>query len=445
MCYIKTFNVFFALLIFVPKHYPRMLLLMKNKFKIAFGFLFASILFIGLINKFNNADVIVENKEVDKPQYEYGILTDTFLVKKNSIKKNESLSNILLRHHIPWPKINSIAKKSKKVFDVRRIKSGKNYTVLCTKDSIQKARYLVYETSAKDYIVFDLTKEIKIYKGEKPVKKKVMAASGVINSSLYATLQKHNVNPSLAISLSEVFAWQVDFYRIQKGDKFKVIYEEEYVDDKSIGIGRIKAAYFKHANKDYYGIYFEQNKRGEYFDEEAQSLRKAFLKAPLKYNRISSRYSKKRFHPVQKRYKAHLGTDYAAPTGTPIRAVGDGKVTRAQYQKYNGKYVKIRHNSVYTTQYLHMSKIAKGIKAGTWVKQGQVIGYVGSTGLATGPHLCYRFWKNGKQVDALKVKIPSSNPVKKANLAVYTKIKDKMLKKLDEIDYDKPKIFIAKI
>lgn len=418
---------------------------MKKIYKIAFALLFASVLIIGFVNKWSNEDEIIVKEESKKPQLEYGILTDSLVIKKNKVKKNESISNILLRHHIPWPGINKMAEKAKKVFDVRKIKAGKKYTVLCNNDSIQKAQYLVYETNAKEYIVFDLRDGMKVYKGEKPVTKKVMAASGIINSSLYATLQKHNINPSLAISLSEVFAWQVDFYRIQKGDKFKVIYEEEFVDEESIGIGRIKAAYFKHASRDYYGVYFEQNKRGEYFDEDAKSLRKAFLKAPLQYSRISSRYSKKRFHPVQKRYKAHLGTDYAAPTGTPIRAVGDGRVTRAQYQKYNGKYVKIKHNSVYTTQYLHMSKIANGIKAGSWVKQGQVIGYVGSTGLATGPHLCYRFWKNGKQVDALRVKIPSSNPVKSANLEIYNKIKNRMITELDKVDYDKPNIFIAKI
>ncbi|HIF14862.1 MAG TPA: hypothetical protein EYQ86_05895 [Bacteroidetes bacterium] len=196
-------------------------------------------------------------------------------------------------------------------------------------------------------------------------------------------------------------------------------------------------------NKDHFN--FEQNKRGEYFDEDAKSLRKAFLKAPLKYSRISSKFSRKRFHPVQKRYKAHLGTDYAAPKGTPIYSVGDGQIKAARYSRYNGRYVKVRHNGVYTTQYLHMSRIAKGIKPGKWVKQGQIIGYVGSTGLATGPHLCYRFWKNGKQVDALRVKIPSSKPVKKANQKVYKKIKDKMIKQLEKVNYDKPNIFIAKI
>ena len=419
---------------------------MKASYKIIFAGLIAAFAFICLYYKFNNTDpASMQSAMAVKHQIEYDIRTDTLITKKAKIKVNQSLSTILLKHHIGYPIIDKLIKKSKNVFDVRKIKSGKKYTVLCEKDSTEKAHYLVYEIDARDYVVFDLRHELKVYKGKKPVTKKVMAASGVINSSLYASLLKHNVNPILAIALSEVFAWQIDFYRIQKGDRFKVIYEEEFIDDKSIGVGRIKAAYFKHARQDYYGIYFEQNKRGEYFDEEAQSLRKAFLKAPLKYSRISSKFSKKRFHPVQKRYKAHLGTDYAAPKGTPIYSVGDGIVKAARFNRYNGRYVKVRHNSVYTTQYLHMSRIAKGIKPGKWVKQGQVIGYVGSTGLATGPHLCYRFWKNGKQVDALKVKIPSSKPVKKANQKIYKKIKDKMIKQLEKISYDQPNIFIAKI
>ena len=419
---------------------------MKISFKIIFAGLISTFAFICLYYKFSNNDQIsLQSIAAAKHQAEYNIRTDTLITKRSKIKTNQSLSTILLKHHIGYPIIDKLIKKSKNVFDVRKIKSGKKYTILCQKDSTEKAHYLVYEIDAKEYVVFDLRNDLKVYKEKKPVTKKVMAASGIINSSLYATLQKHNVNTVLAIALSEVFAWQIDFYRIQKGDRFKVIYEEEFVGDESIGIGRIKAAYFKHARHDYYGIYFEQNKRGEYFDEDAKSLRKAFLKAPLKYSRISSKFSRKRFHPVQKRYKAHLGTDYAAPKGTPIYSVGDGQIKAARYSRYNGRYVKVRHNSVYTTQYLHMSSIAKGIKAGKWVKQGQVIGYVGSTGLATGPHLCYRFWKNGKQVDALRVKIPSSKPVKKANQKVYKKIKDKMIKQLEKVNYDKPNIFIAKI
>jgi murein DD-endopeptidase MepM/ murein hydrolase activator NlpD len=239
----------------------------------------------------------------------------------------------------------------------------------------------------------------------------------------------------LASELSEIYAWSIDFYRIQKNDAFKVVFEERFVDGVSVGIGEIKYAYFKHRKEDNYAIWFEQDQIGDYYDQDNRSLRKAFLKAPLKFSRISSRYTKKRFHPVQKRFKAHLGTDYAAPTGTPIRTVADGTVIAAKYSKYNGNYVKVKHNGTYTTQYLHMSKIKSGIRKGKRVRQGDVIGYVGATGLATGPHLCYRFWKNGKQVDPYKQKMPASKPISKGNTEKYNEIKKRVIKELDDIKY----------
>ena len=211
------------------------------------------------------------------------------------------------------------------------------------------------------------------------------------------------------------------------------MYEEEYVDQQPVGVRRIEGAYFEHWGSPYYAFPFETSDKTEYFDEEGKSLRKTFLKAPLKYDRISSRYSLRRFHPVQKRYKAHLGTDYAARPGTKIRTVGDGVVLEARYHNANGNYVKIRHNSNYTTQYLHMSKIAKGIRPGMTVKQGQTIGYVGSTGLANGPHLCFRFWKNGKQVDALKVDLPSSSGIEEGQMAQFNLIRDQIRSALDSV------------
>ncbi|HEX9740325.1 MAG TPA: peptidoglycan DD-metalloendopeptidase family protein, partial [Ignavibacteriaceae bacterium] len=257
--------------------------------------------------------------------------------------------------------------------------------------------------------------------------------SSVINHSLYSAMLRNEANPELVIELSEVFAWQIDFYRIQQGDYFKVIYEEEFVDNESIGIKNILGAYFNNSGEEFFAIPFSQDSTIQFFDEDGKSLRKAFLKAPLKYSRISSGYSKKRLHPVQRIYKAHLGTDYAAPAGTPIRSVGEGIILEASYTRGNGRYVKIKHNSVYTTQYLHMSGFAKGIRRGTRVKQGEIIGYVGSTGLATGPHLCYRFWKNGVQIDPLKEKIPSSHPVKPELLELYNKKKTEVLSELDSI------------
>jgi murein DD-endopeptidase MepM/ murein hydrolase activator NlpD len=247
-------------------------------------------------------------------------------------------------------------------------------------------------------------------------------------------MQENDLNPVLALELADIYAWSIDFYQIQKGDQFKVYFSEKYVEDEYVGIDSIYAAIFTHRNVEFSAILFEQDGLTSYFDELGNSLQKAFLQTPVKFSRISSRYTKKRFHPVLKRNKAHLGTDYAAPTGTPIYTTGDGVITHASYTSGNGNYVKIRHNTVYTTQYLHMSKFAAGTKAGKAVKQGTVIGYVGSTGLATGPHVCYRFWKNGNQVDPYKEKIPPSFPVKEENKPVFEKKKNEVLQHLRSAD-----------
>jgi murein DD-endopeptidase MepM/ murein hydrolase activator NlpD len=241
----------------------------------------------------------------------------------------------------------------------------------------------------------------------------------------------------------DILAWQVDFQRLNKGDEIKIIYEEMQVEGKSIGIGQIKGIYFRYGQKEVYAIPFNQGEGLEYFDENGNSLRKALLKYPIEFTRISSRYSMRRFHPVLKVNRPHLGTDFAAPTGTPVRSVGDGVVVEATYTANNGNYVKIRHNSTYTTQYLHLSKIAPGIKAGVSVKQGQWIGNVGSTGLATGPHLCYRFWKNGVQIDALKAELPSALPIHPKHREAFNQVKEATIKRLDAIPAAVPAFYAA--
>jgi murein DD-endopeptidase MepM/ murein hydrolase activator NlpD len=350
---------------------------------------------------------------------EYGIVADSFNIHKGKIAPKQFLSDILLKYGIPYPEIMKIREKTKGITNIRDMRAGHNYCILTTKDSIEKARYFIYEENSIDFVVFDLRNEYLVYRSQKESEITESVAEGVINSSLYQTIEENGLNPSLAANMADIFAWTIDFYRIQKGDRFKVLYDELFVEGKSIGVKKIKGVCFTHANTDYWAFYFEQDGIGDYFDQEAKGLKKAFLKSPLKFSRISSRYTMKRFHPVQQRWKAHLGTDYAAPTGTPIMAVGDGTVLEATHKAFNGNYVKIKHNNTYTTQYLHMSKIASGMKAGKHVRQGDVIGYVGSTGLATGPHVCFRFWKNGKQVDHLREKFPSSEPVKKQYLAEY--------------------------
>ena len=342
---------------------------------------------------------------------QYGFVTDSFLVVKDKVKRNQNLSSILLPYGVPYSTIDALAKASREVFDVRKLAAGKPYTIYCTKDSSGLATCFVYEPNAVDYVVFNIQDSVHIFTGKKDIEKRTRYTEGEVTSSLYVDLQRSGADPVLAIELSEIYAWTIDFYRIQKGDRFEVLYVENYVDGKSIGVDRVLASTFTHFGKPIKAYYFESENEKGYFDEEGNNLKKAFLQAPVKFSRISSGYTMRRFHPVQKRFKAHLGTDYAAPTGTPIYAVGDGVITEARYKQNNGNYVKMRHNSVYETQYLHMSKIAKGIKPGVRVSQGDVIGYVGSTGLATGPHVCFRFWKNGKQVDHRREELPPSEPI----------------------------------
>lgn len=357
-------------------------------------------------------------------------------VEKKRVKRNQFLADILLAENLTYPQIDKLVKQAKPLFDFRRFKSGQSYHLIheIGLDSVKTLRYFIYEIDKLQYLTVDFTDSILVSKGVKEVSTLPKEIGGVISSSLYQTIDDLGVNPELLYELIDIYAWTIDFYRIQKGDAFKVIYDENFVEGESIGIEKIHAATFVASGDTLHAIAFNQDSLVEdYFDEKGLSLRKSFLKSPIKYSRISSRYSGRRFHPVQKRYKAHLGTDYAAATGTPIKAVGDGVVIEAKYGIYNGRYVKIKHNSTYTTQYLHMSRIAKGMSPGKRVKQGQIIGYVGSTGLATGPHVCFRFWKNGQQVDHLREKFPAAEPIAKENLDKYNQLKSVMLSRLNAI------------
>lgn len=342
-------------------------------------------------------------------EFMFGLDIDGYDIETKAVERNEFLSEILQRYQVDLPRISMLASKSKPVFDVRKIAVGNDYTVF--KDRAGKAAYFVYQPNAVDYVVYDLRDSIAVYKDQKVVDTRMETVAGVIQSSLYETLEANGASPDLAVQLAEIYGWAVNFYRINKGDWFKLVYERKYVEGKPIGPGRIESAVFGHNGKEYQAFYFEPDdgKQGAYYDENGKSLRRTFLKAPLKYSRISSRYTMRRFHPVQRRWKAHLGTDFAAPHGTPIVATAGGVVTESSYGRGNGNYVKIKHDNVYTTQYLHMSK--RAVKRGQRISQGQVIGYVGSTGLATGPHVCYRFWKHGKQVDALAQVFPPSEPI----------------------------------
>ena len=366
--------------------------------------------------------------EIIEPQYEYGILVDSFIVIKGTVKQDQTLGEILYANHINHPEIAEIVRKSKDIFDVRRVNPGKEYTVICVDDSTEQACYFIYQENPTNYVVIDLNDGIDVYRGKKEVTTKVNVAYGEINSSLWLTIQEQELSPKIAAELSTIYAWTIDFFKIQKGDGFKVYYENKYIDDEYIGIGRILASEFTHKGQKFYSFYYRENENfSDYFDEKGRTLRKAFLKAPVEYKRISSRYSKRRKHPVTGRWKGHFGTDYAADRGTPIVSTANGTIVAASYTKNNGNFVKVKHTGVYTTQYLHMSKIKPGIRKGVFVKQGETIGYVGSTGLATGPHVCYRFWKNGKQVDPYLQDLPPGDPIKEENEAEYLIVKDSLL------------------
>lgn len=389
----------------------------------------------------DNAVEIVEPIQEPEPELdEFGIAVETYQVKSGTVGSRQTLSHILSGIDLSALDIDVIARSMRDIFDPRRLKAGQSFYAYFETDSVSVLRYFIYEISPLEFLKIEFADELLLSREEKEVTVVPATAVGVIHSSLWNALSSNNINPELAIKLSEILAWEVDFYRIQRGDRFKVIYKESYVGENPIGISQVDAVFFVHQGREIYGFRFEQDTIYGFFNEEGESLRKVFLKAPLEFGRISSRYSTSRLHPILKRRRPHYGTDYAAPHGTPILAVGDGRVTQTAYTSGNGNFVKIRHNSVYETQYLHMSRFASGIRPGTYVKQGEVIGYVGSTGLATGPHVCFRFWKNGQQVDHLREEFPSADPLPDTYHQEFFGFRDRMMQALDYLSFpsDRP-------
>jgi len=369
--------------------------------------------------------------KIPEPVLLFNLPMDSFNIVPGQIRSGQNLSDILMTKGIPMTKIDEISKKSILTFDLRKMKVNNPYYFFMNKKETSKVEYFIYEINPVDYVVYDLSDSLRIYKEKKPIVTQIKTASGVITSSLWNTMKAQALDPTLALDLSEIYAWSIDFFGIQKGDKFKVIYEENFVFGKSIGIGRIFASQFVHAKEDFYAFRFTQNNEESYFDDKGKSLKKAFLKAPLVFNRISSVFSASRFHPVLKIYRPHFGVDYAAPTGTPVVSISDGTVIAKGYQPAGGgNFLKIKHNSVYTTSYMHLSKFGAGIATGVRVHQGQLIGYVGATGLASGPHLDFRVFLNGDPVDPLKVKSPPTEPIMEKNMKSYTIHCDSMMTKL---------------
>jgi len=372
-----------------------------------------------LEDKFNKPD----KKEVYVPKIEFGIIVDSLHVIKEKVKKNEFLSDILLRYGISYSTIDYIARYTKDTFDVRKIRRGNRYTVICNRDSSLNALYFAYEINPYRYVLYDFTDSLTVTMGEKDVIVTIDTINGIITSSLWNSIVDADGDPNLANELSEIYAWTIDFFGLQKGDEYEAIYERQYIDGEYVELGKIIASRFYHVGQERLALYFEQNGKGDYFDEKGNSLQRTFLKAPLRYSRISSGFSHSRMHPVLKIRRPHHGVDYAAATGTPVYTVGDGMVIKKGYQKSGGgNYIKIKHNGTYSTTYMHLNGYAKGIKVGQYVKQGDLIGYVGSTGLATGPHLDFRFYRNGQAVNPLKVESPPSKPIEEANQAEFDSV-----------------------
>jgi len=370
---------------------------------------------------------------------EFGFVFNNYNVLRDTIRKGENFGEIMARNHVPYPTIYKITKTIKKLFDVRRLRAGKSYVILKSKDSIKQPEIFIYQPDNIDYTVVNFRDSIYTYRSRKKVKIVIKTATGVITSSLSQAIEKEGLSYNVVNDLSEIYAWTIDFFRLQKNDKFKIIYEEKYINDSVYaGMGKIKAAYFEHDNLPFYAFDFiadSIHEIPEYFDARANNLRRAFLRAPLKFSRISSRYNKRRYIKFYGRIKPHLGTDFAAPIGTPIMATANGVISKRAYTSGNGNYIKIHHNSEYDTQYLHMSRFKKGLHVGSYVKQGDIIGYVGETGHASGPHVCYRFWKFGKQVDCLKEKLPSAKPMKKNIREKYFSYILPYKKELDSLNY----------
>ena len=344
---------------------------------------------------------------------QFGYTLNDYHVVKDTVRNGDSFGTILEKNNLFYPQIYNIVQKAKQVYDVRKINIGKPYTILFSKDSLKSPQLFVYQPNLIDYVLVSLTDSLWAEKKSKAVKLIEFEAEGIITSSLSETMEEKKLSPLLSNELSEIYAWTIDFFRLEKGDNFKIIYSGKYVDDSIyVGLNRIHSAYFEHRKKPLYAIEFETDpKRGifEYFDEKGKNLRRAFLRSPVQFSRISSRYNLKRKIAYYGRVRPHLGTDFAAPIGTEIRATASGTVVKAGYTRGNGNYVTIKHNGTYSTQYLHMKK--RGVKKGQFVRQGDYIGTVGMTGNTSGPHVCYRFWKNGRQVDPLRQKLPEAKPI----------------------------------
>ncbi|WP_035655442.1 peptidoglycan DD-metalloendopeptidase family protein [Flavobacterium filum] len=391
----------------------------------------------------------VDQVEIEKDEQkkipiviEFGFTLNDFQVVQDTIKSGDTFGKLLESYNIGNFKVHEVTEQIKDSFNMRDIRVGKPITLLKAKEAPHQLQVFIYQKDNIHYSVVDFRDTIvKAYNKQKPITIKKRTIATAITGSLSETLNKNGVEAGVANNLAKIYEYSIDFFKIQKDDKFAVTMYEKFINDTVyVGVDRLESSFFEHKGKRIYAFPYKIDslaKRFEYYDEEGKGLKTMFLKAPLDYFRISSRFSPKRFHPVQMTWKAHKGTDYAAPHGTPIKTTASGVVERTGYTAGNGNFVKVKHNGTYSTQYLHMSKIL--VRQGQSVTQGQTIGLVGSTGLATGPHVCYRFWKNGEQVDPLGQKLPNTEPMNAKHKAKYLEYIAPLKKELDSIAQQKLK------
>ncbi|MBP6760113.1 MAG: peptidoglycan DD-metalloendopeptidase family protein [Flavobacterium sp.] len=408
---------------------------MNNIVNLKKVFLFIIVLFSIFSCKQTESESITPDQVLHKKAEQFGFNFNDYNVIHDTIKKGDTFGSIIENQNLGDKQVYDIIQKVKDSFDVRTVRIGKAYTFLRSKDRYKKLQYAIYQPDRASYYVIDFRDSVSVSKVTRPIRIKKRTIAGELNGSFSEELHRQKVDPALANKLIKVYAWSIDFFKLKKGDQFGVIFTERYIDDTIYdGVDSLSAAFFEYKGKMIYAFPFAQNESSgkiDYYDENGKALKNFFLKSPLKYANITSRFSRSRFHPVQMIWKAHKGTDYAAPTGTPIMTTASGIVEQTGYTAGNGNFVKVKHDRTYSTQYLHMSRIL--VRRGQRVTQGSVIGKVGSTGLATGPHVCYRFWKNGVQVDALRLKLPNSQPMEKKNLPRFRQQIEPLKWELDSV------------
>ena len=372
----------------------------------------------------------------DPIKYKFGYDQSKYIFEEKNVKTGDTFGDILEDQGIDYPEIFRALEKTKNDVSFTKLQLGKPYTLIFTNDSIRELKAFVYHPTIEGYSFIQLRDSVYGKTLIKPRSYRDLTASGSIDNSLYLTLEEQNKDPLLTYYLSDIYAWTIDFFRLAKGDKFKVIYTQAFIDDTiPVAITKVKAAYFVHKGIERYAFEYETDSiKGiiEYLDQDAKNLRRAFLQSPIKFGRISSRYNlRRRIALYGNRIRPHKGTDFAAPVGTPILSTANGTVTEVSYTRANGRYVKVKHNNTYTTQYLHMQKA--NVKVGQFVEQGDVIGFVGMTGYTSGPHVCYRFWKNGLEVDPFKQKLPEAKPINESLKKKYFSDIVSIKSKLDSI------------